>query len=152
MHTARLGFLRNLTLSQAFLAMADKQVLVAEDDDEARGVMVLALQDDGFVVAEARDGVEALRRLLRPTENRDVPMDVIVADIRMPRASGLDLLEELRRADIDIPVVVVTGDLAPTTLAEAERLGAVAVLRKPFDLDDLRTVVLHHALHRSPRH
>ncbi len=70
------------------------------------------------------------------------PVDVVVSDIRMPGASGLDLLAGLRRDDWTTPVVLITAFGDPGGRhAEAYRLGADAVLDKPLDVDDLRLVV-----------
>lgn len=129
---------------EAIALMRPARVLVAEDDAEMRGVLATALRKDGYEVVEARDGAEVLdligdSLLRRKTD----PPDVLVADIRMPGFSGLQVLAGLRQADWAMPVVLITafGDLG--THAEARRLGAAAVFDKPFDIDDLRTLVVN---------
>jgi CheY-like chemotaxis protein len=118
------------------------RVLVAEDDAAMRDLLVSTLRDDGHEIIEARDGVDLLRQLASlDAATADLPVDVIVSDVRMPGTSGLEALTILRRFSRSLPVVLITafGDLA--THAEAQRLGAAAVFDKPFDLDELRSTV-----------
>ena len=126
------------------------RVLVAEDDAALRDLLVSALSDDGYEVIEARDGVDLLRQLANlDSDGTDLPVDVVVSDVRMPGTSGLEALTILRRFSRSLPVVLITafGDIA--THAEAERLGAAAVFDKPFDIDALRATV--SALTRTRR-
>jgi DNA-binding response OmpR family regulator len=99
--------------------------------------MAVALHSSGYEVSEAADGAEALR-LLGTVEEREgggAP-DVIVSDVRMPRCTGMEMLERLFREKVPIPVILVTAFGDWETHARAERLGA-QVLDKPFSLDDL---------------
>lgn len=123
------------------------RVLVAEDDAEMRSVVAAAVRKDGYEVVEARDGAEVLDligdSLLR---RKPDPPDVLITDIRMPGFSGLQVLAGLRQADWKVPVILITAFGDPGTHAQARRLGAVAVFDKPFDVDDLRTVVMNLVL------
>jgi CheY-like chemotaxis protein len=119
------------------------RVLVAEDDQEMRRLIISALRKDGCEVVQAEDGarfVESIvTRLLAPID--EPPIDVIVSDHRMPGFSGLEVLAALRKQHWSTPFVLITAFGDAETHAEAQRLGASAVLNKPFDLDDLRIVV-----------
>ncbi|MBO6939197.1 MAG: response regulator [Deltaproteobacteria bacterium] len=124
---------------------AKRRVLVAEDDPAIRRMMVAALRADGVEVDEVADGaalIEQLASLLLRSGRRD-GYDLLVVDLRMPRMDGLQVLAGLRRGGWRAPVVVVTADPHPGTCERAVRLGARAVFRKPFDLDDFRTAVTH---------
>jgi DNA-binding response OmpR family regulator len=113
------------------------RVLVVEDDPEMRALMAVALQSGGYEVSEAADGTEALRLLGTVGERGgSLTPDLIVSDVKMPRCTGMEMLEQLSRERVGIPVILVTafGDWA--THARAEQLGA-QVLDKPFSLDDL---------------
>ena len=113
-------------------------VVVADDDDDLRSAVAEALRVEGYVVSEARDGAELIEML----DQGSVLPDVIVADVKMPRLSGFGVLQALGRAHRDVPVVLMTGFFADEPVsALARRLGAVGVLRKPFDSDDLLTAV-----------
>ena len=118
-------------------------VLVADDDDELRATVVDALRSDGYVVLEARDGEEMLALLRDTLSDPATRPDVVVADVRMPKLSGLGVLAELRYAGMRVPVVMMTGFYPESVEVVAKRLGAIGVLRKPFDLDDLRTAVMN---------
>jgi len=119
------------------------RVLVAEDDTDLRAEVTEALILDGCVVTEARDGYELLERISCAItgERGQPPYDAIVTDIMMPGFSGLDVLTAIRRYIADTPVLVITGlgDLHTHQLAES--LGSISVMKKPFNLDDLRTAL-----------
>ena len=116
-------------------------VLVADDDEDLRALVVATLRADGYTVLEARDGVELLDHLVRAVDVPSERPDVVVTDVRMPNLSGLGVLESLRRAHMALPVVVMTVFADESVRTMARRLGAVGLLKKPFDFDDLRTAV-----------
>jgi len=114
-------------------------VLVVEDNAEVRQALVALLEAEGYHVAEAVDGVSALR-LLRTGAVRPC---LIVLDLMMPRMSGWDFRMEqssdLRLAGI--PVVVVSAD---PLASQAERMGAAAVLSKPADPEQFLELIGRH--------
>ena len=122
-------------------------VLLAEDDARMRRLLAAALRLDGFEVVEAKDGAELLEGIgnliLHPRDGRVV--DLVITDVRMPFTTGLDVVAGLRRAEWITPVIVITAFGDEATHAEAQRLGAVAVFDKPFDVNELRIAALHHA-------
>ncbi len=115
-------------------------ILLAEDDSEMRALIAAMLAGDGYLVIEARDGQELLLAIERLKAGSVRPA-MVVSDVRMPGYSGLDLLAILRCASWTLPVVLITAFGDEDTHTEARELGAIAVLDKPFDLDDLRAVV-----------
>jgi chemosensory pili system protein ChpA (sensor histidine kinase/response regulator) len=106
-------------------------ILVADDDEEIRQLLVRALTDEGYAVVSARDGVEALE-----LANQVYP-HVIILDLRMPRMSGIQFLVHSEQ----IPVIVLSGFLPdlPDDVAAASNI--VARLEKPVSLDTLRATV-----------
>ena len=117
------------------------RILVAEDDAEMLEILVEVLRADGYDVQGANDGGRMLVQLAKgPTCNyQDV--DLIISDIRMPVISGLQMVETLRVAHCDVPIILMTGFGDARTRTHAESLGAV-LFDKPFGIDDLRSVVV----------
>jgi DNA-binding response OmpR family regulator len=126
------------------------RVFVADDDDGMREAVAATLRAEGHNVAEARDGAELLELLqgavgsLRP--------NVVVADVRMPRLSGLGVLAALQRAGWTVPVLLMTALVDESVQTVARRMGAMGVLRKPFETHDLLIAVAKAGalLERSP--
>jgi len=113
-------------------------VVLAEDDHELRRLLASALRSDGHSVLEASDARELREHLLGG------PMpDLVVSDVRMPGESGLDVLRWLRSTGSKVPVVMITAFGDAEAHAEAKACGAAAMFDKPFEIDDLRTAVLH---------
>lgn len=117
-------------------------VLLAEDDDELRELLVTELTAAGFKVTGCSDAVDLVNILEGYLENR-APMeyDLIVSDIRMPWLSGMELLKALNDYIGFPPVVLITAFGDEETHRKAKALGAAAVLDKPFEMATLvRTV------------
>jgi CheY-like chemotaxis protein len=110
---------------------ADRVVLVVEDDESIRNVIIDVLHDHGFGVVSAANGVEALERLeaRRP--------DVMVLDLLMPVMHGWDFMEAYgrRTGGTVIPIVVVSVN--PALPRSFTRFGVRSVIGKPFQVDDL---------------
>ncbi len=115
------------------------RVLVADDNDDIRGLMVKALSGDGYDVIEARDGREVLEAVINA---RQAP-DVIVLDVQMPEINGLAILSGLRKGGWTMPIIVITAYGAARLRDPAERMGATALFGKPFELHDLRMAVMN---------
>lgn len=113
--------------------MTDKTlgtILIAEDDPDIREIAVMALEDFGEYTVEACEtGLEAVEKA------PGVAPDLILLDVMMPEMDGPTALGELRRdpRTRDIPVVFLTARSQPHEIAEYLELGAIAVIRKPFD-------------------
>jgi DNA-binding NtrC family response regulator len=120
------------------------RVLLVEDDDEMRGLLKSILHADGYDVVEAatgREGVSCIYDAWGVGGRSARHLDLIISDVRMPGWGGLDLLDVVRRVRMGIPVLLITAFGAPETHQEAARLGAGAVLDKPFALDTFRSTV-----------
>jgi len=112
-------------------------VLLVEDDDQMRFLMRDVLVAGGYEVYEAADGARFAEYMEQTQEGRRPVPDLIISDIRMPGQSGLAVVDEIRRTDWATPIIFVTAFGDRTTHEEGARLGAVAVLNKPFELDEL---------------
>lgn len=114
------------------------RILIAEDDDEFRLLLVEAFAKQGYDVCACRHGVDLidhLRCLEEPARPND--FDLIISDIRMPGVTGLSILEGLGDFGDAPPVILITAFGDEATHAAAERLGAAAMIDKPFELADL---------------
>ena len=118
------------------------RVLVVDDDEMLRTILGRMLSEAGYDVTLAADGLEALGRL-----RDDGDVDLVVADLRMPRMGGQALGEHLRARDPGLPVLYISGYAADWSPDLAAGPGS-AFLQKPFDEEDfLRSV---RALLREP--
>jgi CheY-like chemotaxis protein len=121
-------------------------ILVIDDDDDIREVILLLLGLEGYEAIGACDGVEALDRI----GLRGEPA-LILLDLRMPRMSGSEFVRALRQKSSHAapPIVVVSGDLAAHDYAAS--IGALGCLRKPVELQDLVAMVARAiAAHARP--
>lgn len=111
------------------------RILVADDDDAVRRAIERVLTREGFAVVQAKDGAQAGEALTADS------FDVVLTDIHMPGASGVDLLRLIRAYDLDVPVVLMTGAPEVSTAMEAVELGALRYLAKPVSPELLVSVV-----------
>ena len=112
-------------------------VLLVEDHETSAEGYAQLLAGAGYRVARAKNGYEALAEV-----SREAP-SVVLLDLKLPKLDGWDLLQRLK-ADASVasvPVIVVTGDSLPTHHEMARSRGAVAVLSKPINPDELLIVV-----------
>lgn len=103
-----------------------KRIVIVDDDDEIRELLLRTLPADGFEILEARDGREALSLVEHEAPN------LLLLDWNMPNATGGDVLAELARQKRRVPVIVLTADDDPKRREIAEAYGAAAFLAKPF--------------------
>lgn len=106
------------------------RVLLVEDDAVLRVAFERTLRNAGFQATSAADGAVAARELA-------VPFDVIISDIGLPGLSGIELLEKVRATDLDVPVILMTGDPSVETAAAAVEQGAFLYLLKPVTPEKL---------------
>ncbi len=133
---------RELPRSTPIPASPLRRVLVAEDDQEFRELLVQALRRDHHLVTEAHDGADLLDKIVSGLleHHRHPDFDLIVSDVRMPGFDGLELLGGMRSAGLSIPVILITAFADAQTRLVASEHGA-ALLDKPFELVDLRFLV-----------
>jgi CheY-like chemotaxis protein len=119
------------------------RILVAEDDDAMRAMLVRTLTRAGYVVVEVEDGFELgdYVAMMRGQGGTLAPPDLIVSDVRMPGRNGLEALQRLRAQGVSCPVLLMSAFADDATHAEALRLGARRLLDKPVDLDVLKDAV-----------
>ena len=109
-------------------------VLVVDDEELYRKSLERILTRVGHEVSEARNATEAL------TAVAERPVDLVLADIRMPGLNGLELVRQIHDINPDLPCIVVTGFGSPENSVDALRAGAYWYLEKPFDQSNLDVV------------
>ncbi len=112
-------------------------VFLVDDNDEFRESTRWLLEDAGFLVSDFAGGADLLRELDRAATQPAC----IVSDVRMPQMSGIELQQELKRRNVELPLVFVTAHADVPLAVEAMRNGAANFIEKPFD-----PLMLVHAL------
>jgi len=107
------------------------RILVAEDDRAVRESLVRALQLEGYTVASANNGAEALEAV------RQSEPDVLLLDVSMPMVDGLTVCRVLRAEQNQVPVLMLTARTEPSDRVAGLDAGADDYLAKPYDLDEL---------------
>jgi len=110
---------------------AEPLVLVVDDERYIVDLLTDLLEDEGYRVISASDGLRALEIM------REQHPDLLLADIMMPRLDGLALLNRVREQQREIPVVLMSAAVTPLT-------HEVPYISKPFDLDELLEVIEQH--------
>lgn len=128
---------------------AARRALIADDDELLRREVSQSLRTADFDVTDVDSGFSAISALEKE------PFDVVVSDVQMPDGSGLDLLRAVRRVDLDVPVILMTGEPSLAAAAQAVEYGAFRYLTKPMDCSAFVKTVEHaarwHALARLRR-
>ena len=126
-----------------------RRALLADDDDLLRRAIARVLRKADFDVVEVDTGFKAISALEAQS------FDVVVSDVQMPDGGGMDLLRAVRRVDLDVPVILMTGEPSLAAAAQAVEYGAFRYLTKPLDNTDFAKTVEHaargHALARLRR-
>ncbi len=110
------------------------KILIADDEELIRRVLTDALGNDGYEVEAVDNGSTALSALQARS------FDLAFVDIRMPEASGLDLLLHTREARVDTQIIIMTGYATLANAIEATKRGAYDYLTKPFDLTEVKAL------------
>ncbi len=111
------------------------QILIADDEKSMRDFLKILLNKEGHQVTTAKDAKEALDAV------KSAPFDLVITDIRMPGMSGLELLEEIKEYNIDLPVIMITAFASPDDAVTAMKNGAFDYISKPFNVDEIKSVI-----------
>jgi len=111
-----------------------KTILIGEDEMEVRGYLEMALRCLGYSVELAQDGDEVLSCLQASRSE----ICAVLLDLTMPNRDGLDTLQEIRRINPSLPVIVISGDTSTLSVVCAMKTGATDFLCKPVLHEQLR--------------
>ncbi|PKN60798.1 MAG: DNA-binding response regulator [Deltaproteobacteria bacterium HGW-Deltaproteobacteria-11] len=112
------------------------RILIVDDELNMRLVLQAMLKKEGYIVAAASDGLEALK-MLKTTG----PLDVVVTDLKMPNLDGMGLLDRMIRDYPSTPVIIITAHGTVATAVDALKKGAFDYISKPFEQEDLKNVI-----------
>lgn len=119
------------------------KILLIEDEDDLRMVLGDRLRKEGCIVACAADGEEGHRMAT------ELPFDLIILDLMLPKKNGLIVCEEIRKAGLTTPVLMVTARSQTSDMVTGLKIGADDYLTKPFNMDELAARV-EALLRRGP--
>src|SRR6202142_4255807 len=115
--------------------MSQEKVLIVEDEENERTGLAELISSWGYRTETARDGVEGLEKVELWTPS------IVITDLKMPRMSGLELLEKLGEQTQAMAVIVVTAQGTIDSAVQAMRTGAYDYITKPIDTNRLRTIL-----------
>jgi two-component system response regulator HydG len=112
-----------------------RKILIVDDEESHRIMLRAVLKDEGYEVAEAADGTEAIRAVVKEA------FDLILMDLRMTSMDGIEALTEIRKISTLVPVLIMTAYGSVKTAVEALKAGAFDYLTKPLDIDELKVLI-----------
>jgi DNA-binding NtrC family response regulator len=111
------------------------KILIVDDELNMRLVLSAMLKKEGYEVASASDGREALQIL------KSSKIAAVVSDLKMPDIDGMELLSHISEKYPEVPVIMITAHGTVATAVEALKKGALDYITKPFDLNELKNVI-----------
>ena len=115
--------------------MAQRTILVADDDASIRSLLKQLLSDEGYSVVEATTGTEVVEKV------KDTNPDLVIMDVRMPELDGIEALPKVKQASPKTSVLIMTAFGSSNAAIKAMELGAFDYITKPFELDKISHTV-----------
>lgn len=123
----------------------NEKILVIDDEREIRDLLADLLEDEGYEVFQAENGVDGLEVF------KNVKPDLVLTDVRMPHKTGIDVLRDIRESgstDADVDVIILTGQSDEATAIDCLRAGAYDYLLKPIEEIDVLLTAINRALEK----
>lgn len=117
--------------------MNDAKILIVEDNEDLGFTLSNVLKKENYKVNWQKNGEDGLERF------RIELFDLVLLDLKLPKMNGLKVLEHMQQSGTDIPVIMMTASSDPKPAIEALKNGAYDYLMKPFEIDEMKTVVRH---------
>ena len=111
-----------------------KQILIIDDEPQIRSMLKMMLEREGFHVIVASDGKEGMKIFEKE------PVDLVITDLIMPEKEGIEVIQELRKNNSNLPIIAISGggkNSPDTYLNIAKLLGANAIFEKPVAKEKL---------------
>ena len=119
----------------------DSSILIIDDDTSVLETTAVLLREHGYSVISCENAKDAMAKL------RENKVDVVLTDIRMPEVSGIELLEEVRSINMDIPVILMTAYAEMDIAISAMGKGAIDFIVKPY-----KSELLVHSIEMAVKH
>jgi DNA-binding response OmpR family regulator len=114
--------------------MPKKTILLIEDDDVLRKIIDEFLEESGYLVLKAKDGLEGIEMISKNA------FDLIITDVVLPYVSGLGVIKMAKTSRPEVPIICITGyGYSPEKLAEEEH--ADRIFRKPFEFKEFANAI-----------
>jgi len=111
------------------------KILIVEDEKSMREVLKILLEGEGYEVTTASDGLEGISLI-----EKDI-FDLIITDMKMPKADGFEVLKRIKEISPDTIVIMITAFGNTDTAIEAMKMGAYDYITKPFNIEEIRLIV-----------
>ncbi len=112
-----------------------KKILVVDDEKSIRKILREIFEAEGYKIEEAQDGFEAINLI------RSKKYDCILCDIKMPKPDGMEILQIIKKEEIAVPIIMISGHGSTEDAVEAVKMGAYDFITKPPDLNRLLITV-----------
>lgn len=113
----------------------ERRILVVDDDESILKVFEYGLQDAGYKTVAVTSGFEAIEKVKKEK------FDLVFLDVRMPRMNGVETFKMLRKVAPELKAVMMTGYRVDALLKEAFEMGAHACIYKPFEMDEIVSII-----------
>ncbi|HPZ09624.1 MAG TPA: response regulator [Candidatus Eremiobacteraeota bacterium] len=119
------------------------KILLVDDDEVVRESLAFCLQQEGYQVTEAQDGLEALEKIKLSHYH------IVILDLKMPDIDGIKVLQKINDIDTDTNVIILTGHPSLESAVGTMKLGAVDYCTKPFNIEDIKRLVREIAIKKG---
>jgi DNA-binding NtrC family response regulator len=123
--------------------MPEEKILIVEDEENERAGLAELVNAWGYRTETARDGVEGLEKVIAWQPS------IVITDLKMPRMTGLELLERIAEQSVPVMAILVTAQGSGEIGFEAGRIGAYSYIEKPIDTQRLRDLLQHASRQRG---
>ena len=130
------SFLMTATEELGAIAVTQKHILLVDDEPNLLNTIEFILEAANYRVSTAADGQKGLAKLLDYQKN-NIQVDLLITDIRMPRLSGIELIERIKQLGLQIPVMVMSNHGNRSMKLQLKQKGCDFFLDKPVNDDDL---------------
>ena len=113
------------------------KILIVEDEKYTRDTLSFVLENSGYRIIDASDGLEALQIAFDSQKSKD-PIDIVILDIELPGLTGFKIIEMLRHHNLSIPILAITGLMDTPTFDNIANKGCIECLMKPFNPETIR--------------